>query len=178
MEIDLKQIKTIGATTDYDALFRTYYAPMVLFATRLLKDKEAAEDIVQEVFVQLIQQGKTIDERKSISNYLITILHNKIIDVFRKAKHMPTEHLDEQLVEETVENTVLEIDLYTKLYEEVEKLPEKNAQVMRLKLQGKSDHEIAEILGIKYETVRSHVKHGISKLRDKFDLVLLLAIFG
>lgn len=90
MEIDLKQIKTIGATTDYDALFRTYYAPMVLFATRLLKDKEAAEDIVQEVFVQLIQQGKPLDERKKISNYLITILHNKIIDVFRKAKHMPT----------------------------------------------------------------------------------------
>ncbi|MBO5601034.1 MAG: sigma-70 family RNA polymerase sigma factor [Prevotella sp.] len=178
MEIDLKQIKTIGASTDYDALFRKYYAPMVLFATRLLKDKEAAEDIVQEVFVQLIQQGKPLDERKSISNYLTTILHNKIIDVFRKAKHMPTEQLDERLVEETVENTALEIDLYTKLYEEVEKLPEKNAQVMRLKLQGKSDHEIAEILGIKYETVRSHVKHGISKLRDKFDLVLLLAIFG
>ncbi len=178
MESDLKQIKTFGASTDYEALFRKYYAPMVLFATRLLKEKEGAEDMVQEVFVQLLQQEKVLDERKNINNYLITILHNKIIDGFRKAKHMPTEHLDEQLLEETVENTALEIDLYTKLYEEVEKLPEKNAQVMKLKLQGKSDHEIAEILGIKYETVRSHVKHGISKLRDKFDMVLLLAIFG
>ena len=102
MEIDLKQIKTTGASTDYDALFRKYYAPMVLFATRLLKDKEAAEDMVQEVFVQLLQPGKPLDERKNISSYLITILHNKIIDVFRKEKHMPTEHLDEQLVEETV----------------------------------------------------------------------------
>ena len=44
-------------------------------------------------------------------------------------------------------------------------------------MEGLDDCEIAEKLGIQYETVRSHVKRGVGILRGKFDKTLLLYIF-
>ncbi|MBR1463237.1 MAG: sigma-70 family RNA polymerase sigma factor [Prevotella sp.] len=178
MKIMMSGSQTEEVPTDFDALFRMYYAPMVLFATRMVKEKETAEDMVQEVFMQLLSRKDSISVKRNMRNYLITILHNRIIDLMRRNKNLPTERINEQTMEETVEETAFEVDLYARLYEEIEKLPVKNAQVMKLKMEGKDNHEIADILGIKYETVRSHVKHAISSLRNKFDITLLLALFG
>lgn len=175
-EIIIKNMES--ESINFDTLFRLYYAPMVLYATRFFKEKETAEDVVQDVFMQLLSKNKTILVNKNMRNFLITVLHNKIIDRIRSDKKQQTERLNELWIEETIEETAFTVDLYARLYEEIEKLPVKNAQVMKLKLDGKDDHEIAEILGIKYETVRSHVKHGISSLRGKFDIVLLITIFS
>lgn len=177
MEIDMRDHMVEMASIDFDALFRMYYAPMVLYATRLLKEKEAAEDIVQDVFMQLLSRKDVLIVKKNMRNFLITILHNKIIDTIHRNNRRPTERLNEAMIEETVEETAFTVNLYAQLYEEIEKLPVKNARVMKMKMEGKNDHEIAELLGIKYETVRSHVKHGISSLRDKFDILILLSIF-
>lgn len=170
--------KSQRVSMDFDAMFRMYYAPMILYAMRFLKEKEASEDMVQEVFVQLLSKKNTITVKRSMHSFLIMVLHNRIIDTLRKQKNQRTEQLNENLIEETIEETAFTVDLYARLLEEIDKLPAKNAQVMRLKLEGKNDKEIAELLGIRYETVRSHVKHGISSLREKFDLMLLLTIFG
>ena len=63
------------------------------------------------------------------------------------------------------------------LREAIENLPKKCAEVLRLKMEGLDDHEIAKRLGIQYETVRSHTKRGVVLLREKFDKTFLLLFF-
>lgn len=79
--------------------------------------------------------------------------------------------------EDSVEEVIFEVELYARLNEAIDHLPRKCADVLRLKMEGLDDCEIAEKLGIQYETVRSHVKRGVGILRGKFDKTLLLYIF-
>lgn len=148
-------------------LFRTYYAPMVLYATRLFGNVTDAEDVVQDVFSQMLLSGQPLTVFGRVKAYLFTVLHNKIIDALRYQQRHRREALIDVHVGDSLEEAIFELDVYARLYEEIEKLPVKNAHVLQLKLQGKSDREIAALLDIKYETVRSHVKHGIASLRGK-----------
>lgn len=174
----------MDSSTDFETTFRQLYAPMVLYAYRLCQDKAEAEDVVQDVFCKYLQSGgkhlnknREAETIKNAKGYLFTLLHNAVIDRLRRGQRYQTVDIKDEYSEETTEKALFEIELYEQLYKEIESLPAKNAEVMRLKLQGKSDREIAEMQGIKYETVRSHIKYGISILRKKFDKDLLLLLF-
>lgn len=159
---------------EFDHLFRTYYAPMLLYAKNVLGSNAQAEDVVQESFCQLLHADKNIKDYKYIKAYLFKILHNKIIDTLRYNDRHKFDRINEILQENTIEDNFVEIEIYALLYKEINLLPIKNSSVLKLKLQGKKDKEIAQILNIKYETVRSHVKNAIKTLRKRIKYVLLI----
>lgn len=169
--------KKNNETAIYEMLFRDYYAPMVLYADKSLKDRQLAEDVVQDVFSRLIQKGRDFELGNKTKHLLFTMLRNQVIDVIRQNKRRKLEPVKETPDEFSIEDAVFEIELYQRLYKAVETLPRKNRCVMQMKLQGMSDAEIAESLGIGYETVRSHVKNGIISLRGKFSDSLLIILF-
>ena len=167
-----------GDSTAYDTLFRRYYASMVLYADNLLHDKEESEDLVIELFTSLWQKRHTLSNIKSDKSFLFILLRNKVIGTLRVKARFRQEELTDTFREESIEETIFEVELYTRLKAEIEKLPLKCAEVLRLKLDGLDDHEISEQMNIQYETVRSHTKRGISLLRKKFDKSLLLFFLG
>ena len=167
------------ATEDISGLFRAWYVPMVLYATRFVDGRAAAEDAVQDVFVRLVSIHDRIDAQRDTKSLLFTMLHHHLVDQFRREGKMQRTKLTEALLEESPEQTLVEMELYQRLCEAIDTLPRKNAEVMRMKMEGLDDHEIAQRLGISYETVRSHVKHGVVALRGKLSdpkLLLLLQV--
>lgn len=162
---------------DFDSMFRAYYAPMVVYATRMTDSLEEAEDAVQEVFCKLLGKRNELKQLDSAKGLLFTMLRNKIVDIHRvNGKHIHTS-LSEAMDIGTEKEGTYEMELYVKLYEEVEKLPKKNREVMKMRMQGMSTNDIAEALDISVDTVRSHVKHGVKSLRGKFNVELLSVIF-
>lgn len=158
-------------------LFRAWYVPMVLYATRFVGCRAAAEDAVQDVFVRLVSISDRIDASRGTKNLLFTMLHHHLIDQLLRAGKMQRTALTERPLEESHEQTLVEMELYQRLCQAIDMLPRKNAEVMRMKMEGMDDHDIAEALGISYETVRSHVKHGVTALRGKLrDPMLLLLL--
>ncbi len=167
-----------GDQTAYEELFRRYYASMVLYADNLLHDKEESEDIVIDVFTDLWQKRNTFANIQSDKSFLFILLRNRVIDALRVKSRIRQEELTDVFLDEPVEDTMFEVELYAQLKAEIDRLPEKCAEVLRLKLEGLDDHEISKQLGIQYETVRSHTKRGISLLRKRFDKYMLLFLLG
>ena len=166
-----------GDTVAYDPLFRKYYASMGLYADRMLKSKSESEDLVVDLFCSLWNKRSQLYEVKSEQGYIFTLLRNKVIDLLRYKKRFQQEELMDFVSEESIEETIFEVELYVQLREAIENLPKKCAEVLRLKMEGLDDHEIAKRLGIQYETVRSHTKRGVVLLREKFDKTFLLLFF-
>lgn len=172
----LSQIAT-GDTRAYDMLFRKYYSAMVLYADRMLKERADSEDVVVDLFYFLWNNRTQLKEVKSEENYLYTLLHHRIIDVLRNKKRMRFEELSESIAQESPEDAMFEVELYAQLNQAIEKLPQKCAEVLRLKMEGYEDREISEKLGIQYETVRSHTKRGIILIRKRFGKIYSIILF-
>lgn len=172
----LKRIAS-GNRDAYDLLFRKYYGPMVLYADRMLNHKSESEDLVIDLFCSLWNKRQQLVCVLSGEAWLFTLLRHKVIDLLRRRQRFRKEELTETLPDEPVEEAVFEVELYVKLNEEIERLPKKCAEVLRLKLEGYDDREISEKLRIKYETVRSHTKRGIFLIRKKWGKIFSITLF-
>lgn len=161
---------------DVEMLFRKYYAPMVLYALKAVKDKDVAEDVVQDVFSRIIQKGDHLTLGERASYLLFTSLRNAVIDYQRRSARHYEEPMADAPDEFSIEDSIFEIELYQQLYDAIKSLPAKNRRVLELRLEGMDEHAIAEELGISYETVRSHIKHATERLRTKLGTSYLVIL--
>ena len=68
----------------YEVLFHRYYDLFLTFTKRVVREHVAAEDIVQEVFMQLWLGRDRLDEHRSLYNLLFTMTKHRIYDHFRR----------------------------------------------------------------------------------------------
>ena len=153
--------------TSFDTLFRQFYAPMVLYADSRLNDREQAEDVVQDVFSKLLETGFSTGDPAKARQYLFTVLRNKVIDIFRYNQRHQRGELCDAPSDDSVEDSLFELELYERQISEA----------MQLRMQGYDDHEIAQMQGINYNTVRSRIYKGVVMLRGKFNRHLLYSVF-
>ena len=69
-----------GDAKSFEELFDRYYDRFYAFACALLHDRDAAEDILQNVFLKLWIGRERLDEDRSVSNYLLVSVRNEIYD--------------------------------------------------------------------------------------------------
>ncbi|MCB6974458.1 MULTISPECIES: RNA polymerase sigma-70 factor [Butyricimonas] len=152
-------------------LFEQHYTPLVLFARNYVPDMEADKDIVQEIFLALIESAKTFGTPDELKAYLYTAVKNKCLKHLRHEKvkqEYSDAHRDEPSEEETYFNRVLEEEVcYSLLVQEIELLPDQCQKVFKLILEGKANPEIAADLHISIETVKSHKQSGKKILHDR-----------
>lgn len=178
-----------SSRTAYDSkvireLFEQHYTPLVLFAKGYVTDLDTAKDIVQEVFVALIESRQTFDSVDNLKAYLYSAVKNKCLKYIRheEVKKRYTTYIQNEISvdEETYENRVLEEEVYSLLLHEIKKLPEQCRKVYMLVLEGKGNGEIAEQLHLSVETVKSHKQVGkkilYQQLKKIIPLYILLAL--
>jgi len=132
-----------------------------------LRDRSLAEELAQDVFLELHRNWASMKSSQHILFWLRRVTSNRAIDCVRKRKARP-----ETSLEETGEPTVLERvhDAFLSAYLErmVASLPEKQRIAIVLRYQeGMELEEIAEVLGIKAATVKTQVFRGLDLLRAK-----------
>src|SRR5580704_4345040 len=75
-----------GDEAFFTSIFNQFYAPLVLYAYRITDDQNAAEDIVENAFINLWKKRSSLSEIRSLNSYLYTIARNGCLSWLRKNK--------------------------------------------------------------------------------------------
>jgi RNA polymerase sigma-70 factor (ECF subfamily) len=165
----IKNLKA-GDVLSFDSIFKKYHKKVYYFAISYLKNKEEAEDVVQEVFMNLWKYRDQINEYYVFSKYLFKITYNASCKKFRKQasdKKQMEETLQNMLIEDN--STNLEIE-YNNLLETanilINKLPSRQKSIFLLSLKEQlTNEQIAQQLNISIKTVENYLASAKTSLR-------------
>ena len=90
----VRQIRT-GDERAWERLINLYEGRLLAFAVRRVRDRAAAEDIVQETFIGFLTSVHNFDEKRELQTYLFTITAYKITDHLRRTGRRPAQTGDE-----------------------------------------------------------------------------------
>lgn len=158
LEVLVRQLKQ-GDRRAYAEIFRGFYAPLLTYSFRLTGCREASEDIVQSFFCSIWEEWRKLDETKSFTAYLYTSVRNRSLNYLRDNRSVALEDYD-KASESNFLLELMEEEVYQELYRAVRLLPERCREIFLLKLEGKSNQEIAACLEITEDTVRSQLRRG------------------
>lgn len=154
----------------FQYLYRCYYVALKDLAFYYVKDNEAAEDLVQDVFIALLESDYKFSEEHEVKLFLYSSLKNKCISFFRKQKVREEYHqqvLATQSESEHFWEKVLEEDVYAQLMAAIETLPSRCRLVMLMTLDGVKIADIAAKMNISVDTVKEYKANGKKKLASK-----------
>lgn len=138
-------------------------------ALRFLRDRAAAEELAQDVFLQLYAQIRHIENPKHATWWLRRAICHRCIDEARKRRLRPRIALD-AIPEPSEESRDSDPFLNERIRRLVSRLPENARMVMLLRYQEDLDPmEIAEILNMPISTVKSHLHRSLAVLRAKLE---------
>ncbi len=171
------KIKT-GDEKAFEALFRHFYPHLCLYATHVLKNASAAEEIVQELFVRLWEKREKTEIETSVKNYLFRAVKNHCLN-YIKHNQIKNEYSQKILAETDIfsadDNFDTQTELFQKIEESIAELPEKRQEIFRLSRQeGLKYREIAEKMNISVKTVETQMGLAIKTLREKLRDFLIL----
>lgn len=169
-----------GANT-IESLVMRYYAPLTYFASNLVGDKEVAEDIVQDAFVDLLEHGNKVEDAAHARNLLYLIVRNYSCNYLKSSAKKGRPVDTAVLREEDISAQYVRAETNRILYEAIEALPPRTGEIMKLTLDGIKQEEIADRMGITLATVKAQKAEGIRKLRrilGPLSCLLLSAISG
>jgi len=179
---EIHQVLVKSKDKGFELLFERYYKPLVLFAYEILEDNNAAEDIVQELFLKL--WNKEYYKKVTISafsSYLFGAVKNACynkevrIDILKNRKELDSFEILEQ------EASKLNEDLVKELKTEIDNLPERTKEVINLVFLNRMKYkDVACELDISVNTVKTLLRNGLNQLRvvfkDKAELFLFLLL--
>ncbi len=147
-------------------LYRRFGGELFGFACNALGDREAAEEVVQDVFARAWRQAERYDEdRASVRTWLFAIARNRIVDVRRRASVRPAVAAwphEPEAQAHVLEQAVLRWQVAAALA----RLTPDHREVIRLAhYAGLSLREISERQGIPLGTVKSRLSYALRSLR-------------
>jgi RNA polymerase sigma-70 factor (ECF subfamily) len=154
-----------------EVIFRRYSGPVYSVALRVLRDTGQAEDILQEVFLQLWRKPAAfVQNRGSLGAWLVVIARNRAIDVLRRRK--PSDSVDDvvlaspvNVADEAERNTMMQ-----RVRGVIANLPEEQRRTLELAyFEGLSHTEIARRTGDPLGTVKTRIRQALITLRKAFE---------
>jgi RNA polymerase sigma-70 factor (ECF subfamily) len=150
----------------YDRYSRIVYS----VALRVLRDPAAAEDVLQEIFMQLWRHPDGfVAGRGSLGGWLAVVARNRSIDALRRKR--PTETLDDivlaagyDLADEAERNHLME-----RARSVIRQLPAEQRRTLEMAFfDGLTHSEIAEMTGDPLGTVKTRIRSALATLRKAF----------
>lgn len=167
----------------WEAVFGHFYPALCAYSQHFVEDSATAEDVVQEVMVNVWKGNHVFEEVEDLSLYLYRAAYRQSLMHLRNrqlhAKHLQKFSLEQsEWSEEDFAATVRE-ELIRQLRLHIDQLPAERRKILLLSIEGYSNSEIAEEQGISVNTVKVQKHRGFKYLREKIQqptLWLLLAV--
>jgi RNA polymerase sigma-70 factor (ECF subfamily) len=155
--------------SSFEDVYDRHYQNVFRTAYHLMKNRDDAKDITQEVFVRFIQSRKTIRNHDGIKSWLHRVTVNCAIDLIKKrGKKLPNTEESGQSKPRTPEEGCLQKETHYLLLRELDHLPEKQKQALILRFfEGCSISEIAKFVGLTNGSTRVTITRALLKLRKR-----------
>lgn len=160
-----------GDKQAFKYFFEKYYTELCNFAYIYLRDKDLAEEVVQDIFVYFWENKSKIHIKSSVRSYLFGASKYRSMNVLREQKNLHLFHdtiLDDgNMVVETSTDYFEDVDAFKKILEEaIQQLPEKCKQIFLLgKREELSNKEIARQLNVSVKTIENQMTIALKKIR-------------
>ncbi|MEM6844691.1 MAG: RNA polymerase sigma-70 factor [Bacteroidota bacterium] len=180
-QTDIKRLKK-GSEAAFRKLYDSYYAKVYHYCLRFTRCQEDAEELTQEIFIQLWNQRRSIDPAQSLDGYLFTIAHHQACNFLRqKSRRLKLEFSEAPTTGTSTEMVVLYNELTRNLELAVARLPEKRQIIFRMHQEEcLSEEEIAQTLQLSVHTVKSQLAkaaHAIRQALPKAIIINLILLF-
>lgn len=173
MKSDSDIIKRIrqGDKPEFEKLFRSSYVSLVRYATTMLRDHDASEEIVQELFFRLWQDRETLKIESTLNGYLFRSVHNRALHYLEHQKvvdhHAGEMAATAEQTSETVTDEMYYSELQAKVAMVLERLPDRCREIFRLsRFEGLKYSEIAEKLSVSIKTVEANMGKALKEFRN------------
>ena len=187
-DTELAILLTLNDEAAFSELYVRYKDKLYYFCLHLLKSKEEANDIVQEIFIRIWESRNFINPDLSFSSFLYTMARNRTLNYFRdidideKVKEiLATQKVTE---EEAIDSKIIYTEYQVILQNAISQLPPQRRKIFNMsRIESMSHKEIAAELGISVNTVQEHISEALKFIKAYFSkhadmsISLLLAAF-
>jgi RNA polymerase sigma-70 factor, ECF subfamily len=171
-----------GDVSAFERLVEKYKQPVLSLVYRMLRDLTEAEDIAQNVFVQVYKSASRYEISSKFSTWLFTIARNLSLNEIRRRSRHPAESIDathpdnedqpwhqfEDKKTFTPPESLLQGELENKILEAISELPENQKTALLLCRQGELSYEqIADVVGTTLSATKSLIHRARETLKHK-----------
>jgi RNA polymerase sigma-70 factor, ECF subfamily len=171
-----------GDVSAFERLVEKYKQPVLSLVYRMLRDFTEAEDIAQNVFVQVYKSASRYEISSKFSTWLFTIARNLSLNEIRRRSRHPAESIDathpdnedqpwhqfEDKKTFTPPESLLQGELENKILEAISELPENQKTALLLCRQGELSYEqIADVVGTSLSATKSLIHRARETLKHK-----------
>lgn len=176
-QIDLTGRVKAGSRSAFSQLVKPHVPRLIALARRMLGSPEEAEEAVQAALASTWLARERLDPDKPVAAYLTTVTLNKCRDRIRRRKVAGLVGLGstDQLhaivsAAPDQEQVAVDRDLLSRTAKAIDRLPLKLREALVLvALDGRSQAEAAELLGVSEKTIETRIYRARQKLREKVD---------
>lgn len=176
----ISQLKN-GNKLAFKHLFDSMYVNLRSFAFSYIKDDNSTDDFVQESFIALWNKRTDFDHFNLIKSFLYTSVKNKCLNYLKHNKVVDknSESIKKYYLDKSDTNKIIEEQVHKKIYDAIAHLSPQARKIVIYSMNGLSNPEISEELGVSINTVKTQKKRSYKVLREKLDgvnwaLVLIL----
>lgn len=172
--LDLLHIKlwiSQNSEQAFTQLYQLYKTPLIVFAKNIVRTKELAEEVVEDVFVKVWSNRHTINKVDNLKIYLYVATKNTALNLLAKtAKQLTTSSFDDLdfSYEESMPDPcqlLITAELMLRMKHAVDALPPKCKMIFRLvREDGLKYKEVAEILNISINTIDAQMAIAVSRI--------------
>jgi RNA polymerase sigma-19 factor, ECF subfamily len=160
-----------GEENAFSQLYVHFGKKLILFAVSLVRSKEIAEELVEDVFVNLWADRDHVAEIENLTVYLYVAVKNRALNVLsRKAKELivaPFDYLDTKVNEFAADpyDLMITSEIMERMHKVIEELPPRCKMIFKLiREDGLKYKEVAEILNISVNTIDVQMAIAIKKI--------------
>ena len=169
----IKEQIAVGDQKAFRQLFDQYAEKLTRFAFAIVKNKEAATEVVDEIFVKIWKQRVNFPSIEHLRTYLYTATKNASLNYLsRKANEQITEPFDfiniELQEEQYPDQQMITTEILKKIHDAVNELPPRCKMIFKLvREDGLKYKEVADILNITVNTVDAQMVIAVKKISGK-----------
>jgi RNA polymerase sigma-70 factor, ECF subfamily len=170
-----------GNKLAFDVIYDRYWEKLLVYVVKVIKDKEEASDILQDVFVSLWNRRAELSKIECLSAYLFTAVRYKTLvylkKVATKSKLMTILPESFSDLRNSSEELYYAKELSRLIDREIESLPSKMKQIFVLSRREELSHkEIAQALHISDKTVRKQIQNALKVFRLKLQKEFIIGL--
>ena len=156
----------------YQTLFRRYYPSLIFYATRLVGEEDA-EDVVQDVFVELWRRKNSIEIGDQLQAFLYRAVYTRSLEEINQRRAEFYQPDNNEVIQQIEDR-----ELRKEIYDAINELPDKCKEVFKLSyLHDMKNKEIADALGVSLRTVEAHMYKALKYLRSRLNPLWIILLF-